>query len=66
MNNIKHWIFSSLQTFLTGALIAILPVLEGKIEWTTAFWASIALTGLRAGIKAIAVKLAEKNLVPKA
>lgn len=51
----KRYLLSSLTTFITVA-IATLAVQLGNgavIMWTTTFWASVALTVVRAGFKAV-------------
>ncbi len=51
----KDHLNSALQTFLASFIIAIAsPLIGVPIQWTTAFWGSLALTALRVAIKAAA------------
>jgi len=49
----KAWIASSIQTFLSTFLLVVGSTIQNGIEWSAAFWGALALTALRAGIKAV-------------
>jgi len=52
--NQKAWIASSIQTFVSSFLTVFGSTLAtGSIEWTVAFWGSIAMVAVRAAIKAV-------------
>ena len=52
------WISSAIQTFVATFLTVIGSSLStGVIQWSWAFWGAIALTAVRAGIKAIFQKM---------
>ena len=47
-------IASALQTFISSFLVVFGSTLaNGTIQWTWAFWGAIAVTALRAGLKAV-------------
>ena len=51
-----EWLSSSIQTFLATFLTVAGATLASGIEWTTAFWGALALTAVRAAIKAVFAK----------
>lgn len=52
-DNQKAWVASSIQTFVATFLTVIASTVSGGIEWTSAFWIGLVITGARAAIKAI-------------
>lgn len=53
-DSLKKELISAGNTFLATFIGTIGAMLSaGSIEWTWAFWAALAIAGLRAGIKAV-------------
>ncbi len=67
--NIKLQLQSALYTFLATFITAVGTLIASgaQIEWTWAFWGSVLLVGVRAGIKVLFQKYAPEALggVPK-
>lgn len=47
------WASSAIQTFLASFLTVAGATLSSGIEWTWAFWGSLAMVAIRAAIKAV-------------
>jgi len=60
---IREHIISACLTFATGFLTTAGAMLSiGTIEWTSAFWVAVLLSGVRAGIKEVVARLAPVSL----
>jgi hypothetical protein len=51
-----EWLSSSLQTFLATFLTVAGATLSNGVEWSWAFWGSLAMVAVRAGLKAMLQK----------
>jgi len=51
-----EWLSSSLQTFLATFLTVSGATLSSGIQWSWAFWGSLAMVAVRAGLKAVLQK----------
>ncbi len=52
-NSTKTEIISIVNTFLATFLSIVAVTASSHIEWTLTFWSSLAIAGIRAGIKAV-------------
>jgi len=56
---IKEHIVSGLQTFASSFIFVFATTLvNGDIQWTSAFWISVCLTALRGAIKELLARFA--------
>lgn len=62
-DNLKVQLISAGNTFLATFLGVVGTTLAtGSIEWTTAFWASIAIAAIRAAVKAVTEQFISRSL----
>lgn len=64
---IKHWVFSSLHTFIAAFIMALLPFIDTVTVETLdrAMIFGILSAGLRAGIKAIGAYISSSSVIPQ-
>ena len=60
----KRYLLSSLATFIAVAIgtLAVQLANADAIMWTATFWASVGLTAIRAGVKAVVETFAGQNI----
>jgi len=60
---LQNHIRSGIQTFLTTFIVVVGTTLQdGAILWTGAFWSSLVLVAVRAGVKEVFAKFATPAL----
>jgi hypothetical protein len=51
--NTKKILASAINTFASTFLVVAGATISSGVEWTTAFWMSVAMTAVRAALKAV-------------
>lgn len=60
---LKGHLISALQTFIATFIIVFGTTLsQGEVVWSSAFWASLALVAVRAGVKEVIARFAPLSL----